>query len=71
MKNLLFGLIAVGFISLSSFTTFSSPVKTTDEVQTVPCKWRDGIRVDGVWYWSEWTHGNCNVTDSGVLKPIE
>jgi hypothetical protein len=67
MKILFFSLATIALVSLSSFTT----VPQTDESGTVPCKWRTVVTVQGVEHYSEWTHGNCNVTDSGKLQPIK
>jgi hypothetical protein len=63
MKNLFFGLLATGFVALSSFTT-------VEDINTVSCRWRTVVTVQGVAHYSEWTTGNCNRTDSGVLTPI-
>jgi hypothetical protein len=63
MKNLFFGLLATGFVTLSSFTS----VKDSG---TVPCKWRTVVTIQGVAHYSEWTEGNCNRTESGKLIPI-
>lgn len=67
MKKLFFVLTTIAFVSLSSFTTDS----IAKETGTVPCKWRSKVVVDGVAHFSEWTTGNCNVTESGVLIPIK
>lgn len=71
MKNVMFSLAAVAFLSLSSFTTTNSVSSDIEEVGTVPCKWRTVVYSSGVAHYSEWTHGNCNVTDSGRLIPIK
>ena len=71
MKNLFFSLIATGFVTLSSFTS----IQETNAVkynlfEPVDCMWRSCITQGGVKYCTEWTYGNCNVTESGQLKPI-
>jgi hypothetical protein len=63
----------IAFVSLSSFTTQNdnSVILENQDSGTINCKWRDGIRgSNGTMYWSEWTSGECNVTDSGKLIPI-
>lgn len=71
MKNLMFSLAAVAFISLSSFTNSNNISSDAEEVGTVSCRWRT------VYYHSngdvsatEWIYGNCNVSSSGRLYPI-
>jgi hypothetical protein len=72
MKNLFFGLIATGFVTLSSFSSVQEDIVTRDNLKTVvDCKWRSCITQDGVRYCTEWTSGNCNTTESGGLVPIK
>ena len=66
----MFSLAAVAFISLSSFTNINNVTSAVEEVGTVSCKWRTRVVVGGVSHYSEWTYGNCNVTESGRLIPI-
>lgn len=68
MKKLVFSLAAIAFVSLSSFTS----IPNAEERGTVPCKWRTVYHhSNGDVSYTEWTHGNCNVSDSGVLSPIK
>lgn len=69
MKKL-FLLASVAVLTLSSFTTANS-LTSNEDVKTVPCKWRTCITQNGVKFCTEWTSGNCNVTESGQLLPIE
>jgi hypothetical protein len=71
MKNLFFSIATIAIFSLSSFTTVSNS-SNLDESGTVPCKWRNVFtHADGTKSYTEWIHGNCNVSDSGVLYPIQ
>ncbi|MGL5112115.1 MAG: hypothetical protein ACRC6O_05695 [Flavobacterium sp.] len=68
MKNLT--LAAIAFVCLSSFTT----IKQNSEIDafTIACKWRTVYtHSNGDVSYTEWTHGACNVTDSGKLIPIK
>ncbi|MEN9876682.1 MAG: hypothetical protein RLZZ529_1679 [Bacteroidota bacterium] len=68
MKNLT--LAAIAFVCLSSFTTVNLNVIT--DISTIACKWRTVYtHSNGDVSYTEWTHGECNVTDSGKLIPIQ
>ena len=71
MKKFVLGVALIGVFSLSSFNKVIENVKTSELIKTIDCKWRTGVLVGGVWHWSEWTYGDCNVTQSGQLVPIQ
>ena len=72
MKNLMYSIAAIAIFSLSSFTTINEPVKANKEdFKTVSCKWRtvythSNRDVSN----TQWTYGNCNVSEDGTLHPI-
>jgi hypothetical protein len=71
MKTKMFFMLGIVLFTLSSFTLSESSTKATDDVNTVPCKWRTVYtHLNGDVSYTEWTYGNCNRTESGKLIPI-
>ena len=73
MRNVFFGLLATAFIGLSSFTTNINDTVNlnVEEVGTISCRWRTVYyHSNGDISYTEWTYGNCNQSESGVLTPI-
>jgi hypothetical protein len=74
MKQLILGITFYSFMAFSSFNLSSTVDNTTlvesEDFRTVPCQWRTGIRIDGIWYWSQWISGECNKGEDGTLYPI-
>lgn len=61
--------MVTGFVALSSFTVVTE--KDEAVFRTVDCKWRSCTVIGGEKFCTEWTTGNCNVSESGVLTPIK
>lgn len=71
MKKLVLCFASVVFVTtLSSFTSITD--KSEDFYQQVSCRWRTTYYLsNGDVAHTEWTYGNCNRTESGVLTPIK
>ena len=72
MKKVMYSVATIAIFSLSSFTTNNASIESNNEAfDTVSCRWRTVYHhANGNTSYGEWTYGNCNSSESGLLTPI-